>query len=134
MHDIGKTKVKKEIINKAGPLDELEWEEMRGHAAAGYDIVKGNPQLSERTQRAILEHHEDKNGTGYPDGKRLSEINVFSRVTAICDIFNALTTDRSYAQARTPLAAFQLMREKLIHKIDDQLFKEFVMIYGGKID
>ena len=133
LHDIGKTKVRRDIINKNGPLDEFEWEEMRSHATEGYDIIKDQPGLSERTKRAVLEHHEDKNGTGYPQGKRMTEIDIFSRIVCLCDVFNALTTDRTYSKARTPYDAFQFMRDKLFHKIDDELFKNLVLIYGGKV-
>jgi putative nucleotidyltransferase with HDIG domain len=133
LHDIGKVKVSRDIINKTGPLDELEWEEMRGHAQAGYDIVKNDPTLSERVKRAVWEHHEDQNGTGYPNGLKQSEIDIFSRIVCICDVFNALTTDRTYSKARSPFDAFQLMKEKISHKIDDALFQELVRIYGGQI-
>jgi len=134
LHDVGKVQVKKEIINKPGPLDPLEWEEMKTHSHAGFEIVKNNPQLSERTKRAILEHHEEKNGTGYPGGLREDGISLFSKIVCISDIFNALTTTRSYSQARSPFDAFQLMREKLMHKVDEKLFKQLVLIYGGKVD
>ena len=134
LHDVGKVKVKKEIINKNGPLDEDEWEEMRQHSLAGYEIVKNNPTLSERTKKAILEHHEDKNGTGYPLALKYSEVDLFSKIVAICDVFNALTTNRSYSKALSPFDAFKTMRNKLNHKIDDHLFKHLVMIYGGSIE
>ena len=134
LHDIGKVKVRKEIINKEGPLDELEWEEMREHSQAGYDIVKDFKQISERTKMAILEHHENPNGTGYPQGLKGDMIDIFARIVCISDIFNALTTNRTYSKARTPFDAFQFMREKLHHKIDDELFKNLVMIYGGNFD
>jgi putative nucleotidyltransferase with HDIG domain len=134
LHDIGKVKVKKEIINKDGPLDELEWEEMRQHSAEGYEIVKNNPTLSERTKRAILEHHEDRMGTGYPDGKKSEDCHLFSKIVCLADVFNALTTNRSYSKARSPLEAFQLMREKIAHKIDPELFKAMVLIYGGELE
>jgi putative nucleotidyltransferase with HDIG domain len=133
LHDIGKVKVSQQIINKNGPLDELEWEEMRNHAQAGYDIIKDDTTLSERTKRAVWEHHEDQNGTGYPQGLRQKETDLFSRIVCICDVFNALTTDRTYSKARTPFDAFQLMRDKIAHKIDDGLFQELVKIYGGQI-
>ena len=133
LHDIGKVKVKREIINKNGPLDELEWEEMRQHAQAGYDIVKDNPSIPERVKRAIWEHHEDRNGTGYPQRIPLTDTDIFSRIVCICDIFNALTTDRSYSKARTPFEALQLMKEKLSHKFDDHLFRKLVEIYGGNV-
>ncbi len=134
LHDIGKVKVKKEIINKNGPLDELEWEEMRQHSSEGFNLVKDNGQLSDRTKRAILEHHEDREGTGYPNGKRFEDVDVFSKIVAISDIFNALTTNRSYSKARTPFEAFQLMREKLLHKLDPELFRLMVKIHGGEVE
>ena len=134
LHDVGKVKVKKEIINKEGPLDEIEWEEMRQHSQEGYAIVKDHANLTERTKRAVLEHHEDKTGTGYPRGLKEGEIDLFAKIVCISDIFNALTTNRSYSKARTPFEAFQLMREKMQHKLDADLFKNLVMIYGGKID
>lgn len=133
LHDIGKVNVRREIINKNGPLDELEWEEMRNHAQAGYEIIKNDPNLNERTKRAVWEHHEDRNGTGYPQGLKQEDTDLFSRIVCICDVFNALTTDRTYSKARTPFDAFQLMRDKIAHKIDDGLFQELVKIYGGQI-
>ncbi len=133
LHDIGKVKVRKEIINKPGPLDPQEWEEMRRHSAEGYELVKTYPFLTERTKRAIIEHHEEKKGTGYPLGLKEEEIHLFSKIICLCDIFNALTTNRSYSKARTPFEAFELMRDKMMHKIDDKLFKELVKVYGGQI-
>lgn len=133
LHDVGKVKVKKEIINKNGPLDEVEWEEMRTHSSEGFELVRNHPQLSELTKRAILEHHEDRFGTGYPKGLRGEEIHLFSKIVCLCDIFNALTTDRPYSKARTPFEAFQLIRDKLSHKVDDELFRNLVQIYGGKL-
>lgn len=133
LHDIGKVKVDKNIINKQGPLDEEEWEEMRQHALMGYEIVKDKPDVGDRAKRAILEHHEDKNGTGYPHHRKLLDLDIFSRIVAVGDIYNALTTDRSYSKARTPFEAFQLMKEKLVHKIDDELFRNLVKIYGGDV-
>ncbi|MGK5083912.1 HD domain-containing phosphohydrolase [Bdellovibrionota bacterium FG-1] len=134
LHDIGKTKIKKEIINKPGPLDPNEWDEMHAHPVEGFEIVKVNPLISIRAKNAILEHHEDKNGTGYPFGKKSLEMDLFSRIVGICDIFNALTTNRSYSQARTPFEALHFMKEKLAMKVDEDLFKQLVLIYGGKCD
>ena len=133
LHDIGKTKVKREIINKEGPLNDIEWEEMRSHPREGYDIIKNHPNLSERTKLAVLEHHEDRDGTGYPQKVPLSTTDLFSRIVAISDIFNALTTDRSYSKAKLPFEAFQLMKDKLSKKFDEDLFQKLVKIYGGEL-
>lgn len=131
IHDIGKVKVKVEIINKPGPLDEVEWEEMRQHATEGFEIVKSLPGLSERAKRAILEHHEDRHGTGYPNRLKHDQLDLFSRIVGMSDIFNALTTNRTYSSARSPFEAFQLIRDKLLHKVDEQLLRKLIMIYGG---
>lgn len=133
LHDLGKVHVRTEVINKKGPLDEAEWEEMRQHSSAGYELIKDNPNIPERSKRAVLEHHEDKNGTGYPKGLRGHEVDVYSKIVCICDIFNALTTDRTYSKARAPFDAFQLIREKLHHRVDEELFTQLVLVYGGKL-
>lgn len=134
LHDIGKTKVKREIINKPGPLDEHEWREMQQHSGEGFAIVKDNPTLSERVKRAVAEHHEEGDGSGYPKGLKSDEIHLFARIICISDIFNALTTTRSYSTARSPFDAFQIMRgEKLMKKIDQDLFRAMVLIYGGQV-
>lgn len=133
LHDVGKVRVKQEIINKNGPLDDFEWEEMRAHVSEGYELVKEHPDISERTKRAILEHHEDKDGGGYPQGLKSSEIDLVSKIVTLCDIYNALTTNRPYAKARSPFEAFQFIREKLSHKVDEELFRHLVEVYGGKV-
>ncbi len=134
LHDVGKVKVSKEIINKPGPLDELEWEEMRQHSLAGYQILESQDLLSLRTKRAVLEHHEDQNGTGYPYRRLPEQVHFFSKIVSLSDIFNALTTNRSYSSARTPFDAFQLIRDKMKFKVDEGLFRELVKIYGGEVE
>lgn len=134
LHDIGKTKVKPEIINKPGPLDKAEWEEMRQHATWGYEIVKDNRDVSQRAKLAMLHHHEEGSGGGYPHGLTENQISVFAKIVTIADIFNALTTDRTYSKGKTPFEAFKLMQTAMMHKVDRQLFAELVVIYGGKLD
>jgi putative nucleotidyltransferase with HDIG domain len=134
LHDIGKVGIKKEIINKQGPLNEYEWEEMRHHPQIGYDLVKDNPDVPEATKRAILEHHEEPGGTGYPNRLKSDRISKYAQIVCIADVFNALTTDRSYSNARTPYDAFHFMREKLGHKVDPELFRSLVLCYGGKME
>jgi HD-GYP domain-containing protein (c-di-GMP phosphodiesterase class II) len=133
LHDIGKVKINRAIINKNGPLDKEEWEEMKQHPLLGYEMVKDDPTISETTRRAILEHHEDNAGTGYPRKLKREQRHRVSNIVSICDVFNALTTDRSYSKAKTVFEALELMRDKLGRKIDADLFTHLVMIYGGKL-
>ena len=134
LHDIGKTKVNPGIINKAGPLDKNEWEEMRQHSTWGWELVKDNKDVGQRAKLAILHHHEENAGGGYPHGLMDNQISVFAKIVTIGDIFNALTTDRTYSKAKTPFDSFKLMQQVMMHKLDKQLFTELVMIYGGKLE
>jgi HD-GYP domain-containing protein (c-di-GMP phosphodiesterase class II) len=132
LHDVGKVKVKKEIINKNGPLEELEWEEMRTHSLEGFNIVKDNPHVPQAAKLAILEHHEDKNGSGYPYGRKAQDVGILSKIVCVSDIFNALTTDRTYSKARSIFDALQFMKAQVHHKVDDAIFAELVKLYKGE--
>jgi HD-GYP domain-containing protein (c-di-GMP phosphodiesterase class II) len=134
LHDIGKTKVKPTIINKPGPLDKDEWDEMKQHSTWGYELLKDNRDVSQRGKLAVLHHHEENAGSGYPHGLIDNQISMFAKIVTIADIFNALTTDRTYSKAKSPFEAFQLMQKVMMHKVDKQLFAQLVMIYGGKLE
>lgn len=134
LHDVGKTRVRPEVINKPGPLDKAEWEEMRQHSTWGYEILKDNRDVSQRAKLAVLHHHEENSGGGYPHGLTENQISIFAKIVTIADIFNALTTDRTYSKAKTPFEAFKLIHTAMMHKVDKQLFAELVMIYGGKLE
>lgn len=134
LHDIGKTKVKPTIINKPGPLDKEEWAEMQQHASWGWDILKDNKDVTQRAKLGVLHHHEEGSGKGYPHGLVDNQISTFAKIITIADIFNALTTDRTYSKAKSPFEAFKLMQSVMMHKIDKQLFAEMVLIYGGKLE
>ena len=100
LHDVGKISVPDSILNKAGPLTPDEWEIMRGHAEAGYRLLRASSRPVIRAAATIaLEHHEKWNGTGYPHGKSGRDIHIFGRITAIADVFDALANERPYKSA-----------------------------------
>lgn len=134
LHDIGKTRVPLAIINKPGKLDDSEWAIMKQHSTFGYELVQNNPDIDRLSKAAILEHHEDKNKTGYPQQIPWDDVHIFSKIVAISDVYNALTTNRSYSEARPPFEAFKLMHDHMLNKLDEELFRQLVMVYGGKID
>ncbi len=132
LHDIGKTKVPAAIINKKGPLDESEWAIMKQHSLFGYEILKDNPSIGMHAKLAVLQHHEDSNGTGYPMGLSTKQVDFHAKIVTIADIYNAITTDRTYSKAKPPFEAFALIKSKMSHKVDMKLFESLVLIYGGK--
>ena len=106
LHDIGKTAIPAAILEKPGPLDELEWEYMRRHTLIGERIVLAAPALAE-TAPLIRSSHERIDGTGYPDALEGPEIPLGSRIIAVCDAFDAMTTDRIYQPSIGVEAAFE---------------------------
>lgn len=132
LHDIGKVMVRSSIVQKPGPLDSWEWAEMQQHSEKGFGLISNSRQISDRTKLIVLEHHEDRMGTGYPKRKRPHETDFFSRVVSICDILNALTTDRTYSRALSTFEAFLYMKEKLGFKLDEAIVNELIIIYGGE--
>jgi len=96
LHDIGKSKVDLKILNKPSELSQDESYIMRRHVIYGYNLVKANKNLSEVSKNIILNHHERINGTGYTRGLMELQQSFFDMAAAICDVFDALTTHRSY--------------------------------------
>lgn len=111
LHDIGKIVIPSEIINRPGPLDEREWELMKSHTIEGQRMLDrvGGPLAD--IGRIVRASHERWDGGGYPDGLTERTIPREATVVAACDAFNAMTTDRSYREARSTQAALEELRE-----------------------
>lgn len=102
MHDIGKVGISDNILLKPGRLDADEFEIMKQHAKFGYELLKGSSSLVLQTGADIaLGHHEKFDGSGYPAGLKATEIPIFSRIVAVADVFDALTSERPYKKAWT---------------------------------
>jgi putative nucleotidyltransferase with HDIG domain len=101
LHDVGKIRTPDDILQKEDPLTHPETEEMRSHAIDGAEILKMAPSL-QRYAAIVKAHHEWFDGTGYPDGKRDSEIPVHAQIMALADAFDAMTTTRPYRAALSP--------------------------------
>jgi putative two-component system response regulator len=111
VHDIGKTAVPEQILVKRGPLTDFEWTVMRQHPVVGERICA--PLKSFRQVLPIIRHHHEKlDGTGYPDGLKGDQIPLTARILQITDIYDALTTDRSYRAALPQDVALEIMREE----------------------
>jgi putative two-component system response regulator len=100
MHDIGKIGIPDHILLKPGKLDEDEWELMRQHPQFGADIIGDHDsEILKMSKEIALTHHEKWDGTGYPNGLKGTDIPLFSRIIAVADVFDALTTERPYKKA-----------------------------------
>ncbi len=101
LHDIGKLRIPPEIISKPGKLTDDEFELIRSHPKTGYDILRPK-NLDKRVKLAALQHHERFDGSGYPHHLSGSEVEYFSSIVAIADVYDAMTSNRVYRKGMCP--------------------------------
>jgi HD-GYP domain-containing protein (c-di-GMP phosphodiesterase class II) len=117
LHDIGKIMISDEILSKPGKLTLAEYEEMKLHTVYGYEIVRNLEAVSKRAALIVLQHHEREDGKGYPLKLKGTETEYLAKITAIADVFHAMSSVRIYHEA---LPFYQIMR-----KMKDGAFGSF---------
>lgn len=127
MHDVGKLRVSDEILFKPDSLNDAEWEEMKNHTTAGAEILSGSNQHYLKLAKNIaLYHHEHWNGEGYPEGLQKGQIPIEARITAVCDVFDAVLSDRPYKDPWTEERALSLIREEKGQQFDPDVAECFL--------
>lgn len=109
LHDIGKTKIPNEVLNKEGKLTDEEFYLMKQHALFGYNILKEKSEISNAILLGVLQHHEKMNGNGYPLGVPEEKITDFAKIISTADIYDALVTERPYKKAFSQRDAVEMM-------------------------
>jgi HD-GYP domain-containing protein (c-di-GMP phosphodiesterase class II) len=109
LHDLGKMGVPDTILNKAGKLTEAEFLEVRDHPERGYQILAQSPNMPEMALDVCRHHHEKMDGSGYPFGLPADAISLVARLGAVCDVYDALTSERVYKNAWSPAEALAAM-------------------------
>jgi len=130
LHDVGKAKIPRRILNKRGSLTQAEREIVKEHPIHGVSMCAHLP-MTQNTINCILFHHEKLDGTGYPAGLKSDNIPMPVRIISMSDVYDALTTERPYAEAMDPYAALTLMRHDMREAIDMNAFKRFVAVLSG---
>ena len=108
LHDIGKAKIPLEILNKPSSLNDAEFATIRRHPEHGFEALS-NGGVSERVRQACLHHHERMDGCGYPHQQAGEAISMMARMTAVCDVYDAITSDRPYKRGWDPADALSKM-------------------------
>ena len=124
LHDAGKVAIPDGILSKPGPLDEEEWGFVRRHTLIGERIVRSAPALS-RVAELVRSTHERWDGGGYPDNLRADAIPLGSRIVAVADAFDAMTSERPYAARRTPQEALDELRKCSGSQFDPAVVETF---------
>lgn len=128
LHDIGKSKVDYDIINKNGQLTELEFDTMKTHSDSGHAIALNLGITDPNILSGIRHHHEKIDGRGYPDQIKGEEISKFARIIAVCDVFDALTTKRSYKNPMSTFEAIKLMKDSMREHLDMSIINSLIQM------
>lgn len=127
LHDIGKMSIDKRVLNKRGKLSDDEWFEIRKHPEAGYRIALASPELVHIAD-CILCHHENWDGSGYPQGLRGEEIPLLSRIVSVVDSYDAMTNDRVYRKAKDKEEVLEELKNNSGTQFDPRIVDAFIKI------
>lgn len=125
LHDVGKTQIPPQIINKPGCLTAAELRVVRQHTRYGYQLVQKLPNLPSSTPSIVLQHHERNDGSGYPNGDKGDRIHDLAKVVAVADFYDAITSDRIYRTKIPPFAAIAIL-EEMTNKFDPAVLNTFL--------
>lgn len=126
LHDIGKTKIPQEILNKPGRLTKEEYEEMKRHTIYGYDLLKEIESLDKEIPLIALQHHEREDGNGYPIGLESEQISYFAKIVAVADVFHAMSSSRVYHEASPFYTVMKQMQRDAYGRLDPVIVLSFL--------
>lgn len=129
LHDVGKSAIPSEILNKQGKLDDTEYMLIKNHVVEGEKILSSNAEFPPIALPAALQHHEKLTGRGYPGGLSGKDIKLFGRIAAIADCYDALTTRRPYKAPMSPFYALSIIAKET-GDYDPELLKIFIKMLG----
>lgn len=132
LHDIGKTGIPLEILNKKGPLTAEEFELIKKHPEFGFELLRRDHSISLLSAHCAYQHHEKLDGTGYPRGIKGDDIHPYAKIMAVADVFDALTSNRSYRDAMLPHEAMEILFAGTHTHFEDSIitiFRQTVAVY-----
>ena len=130
MHDIGKVRTPKEILNKPDKLTDPEFEIMRRHTVDGAEILRRTPEMPILAPVVAFEHHLRIDGTGYPFGSKRDGLNLGTSLCGIADVYDAMRTERCYQQAFPTERILAVLKAKEGRQFDQHLVRRFVQLVG----
>lgn len=129
LHDVGKAMIPDEVLNKPGALTDAEFDLVKTHPAEGHKLLIQGGVTDEVALDVVLRHHEKVDGSGYPGNLTAKQISLFAKMGAVCDVYDAVTSNRPYKKGWEPGVSLQRMAQWTNH-FDDTIFKAFVKSVG----
>lgn len=126
LHDIGKMRIPESILNKPGSLTEQEFAFMKKHTLFGYEIIRDTVGTVNREALVALQHHERMDGSGYPYGLKRDDIDFFSRIISVVDVFHAMTSKRVYRDASPLYEVLHQMNDDTFGVLDPRITRLFI--------
>jgi HD-GYP domain-containing protein (c-di-GMP phosphodiesterase class II) len=128
LHDIGNVFLPFDLLNRPGSLTDEEFVMVKNHVQMGYDYLTNNISLSPTAALGALQHHENYDGTGYPQGLRRKNISLYGRIIAIMDVYDALVSKRSFRAAMFPMQALDVVQQHADRKFDPDIAEKLSKI------
>lgn len=125
LHDLGKSEIPNEILNKPARLTDEEFEVMKSHPLKGYNLLKDKPDIAPEILMGVLQHHEKMSGNGYPLALPAAKISPYAKILAVADIYDALVTERPYKSGFSPRDAVEMIMA-MTEDLDVDVIKMFL--------
>ncbi len=130
LHDVGKMMISSDILNKPGKLTDVEFEAIKNHPDEGYKILLKGNGISNEALDVCLHHHEKVNGSGYPERLTDEQISMYAKMGAVCDVYDAITSNRPYKNGWEPAESIHRMAEWSNGHFDQRIFQAFIKSIG----
>lgn len=130
LHDLGKMGIPNKILNKPGKLTDEEFTTIKSHPQIGARVLMDNPLVSPMVLDVVLHHHEKVDGSGYPHKLAGDTISLFAKMGAVCDVYDAITSNRPYKKGWSPAESIRKMAEWSKGHFDETVFQAFVKTVG----
>ncbi len=130
MHDLGKAMMPMDVLNKPGKLTDAEFSIIKTHPQEGHRLLLTGSELDPMVLDVCLHHHEKTDGSGYPKGLKGDEISLFAKMGAVCDVYDAITSNRPYKSGWDPAESLRKMAEWANGHFDGKVFQAFVKSLG----
>ncbi|MGY4830105.1 HD-GYP domain-containing protein [Sphaerotilaceae bacterium SBD11-9] len=130
LHDLGKAMMPSDVLNKPAKLTDDEWKIMKSHPMRGFELLREGGTATEGALDVCLHHHEKMDGSGYPHGLKGDQISMLAKMGAVCDVYDAVTSNRPYKNGWDPAESIRKMAEWRGGHFDDVVFQAFVKSVG----